>query len=146
MRIEHSVEIARPVEQVFAYTSDPENDPAWAGAKTDVRRISEGPTVTGSSHRETVSFLGRRIDHTVEVADLEPNTSITWRDEQGPAPGTVVYAYERVGDGTRFTLRLDVGLDGLLALAEPLVKRAGDQQVHDDLTALKAVLESAPRW
>ncbi|MDQ3611909.1 MAG: SRPBCC family protein [Actinomycetota bacterium] len=145
MRIEHSVEIARPVEQVFAYTSDPENDPAWAGAKADVRRISEGPTVVGSSHRETVSFLGRRIDHTVEVADLEPDTSITWRDEHGPAPGTVVYAYEPVGEGTRFTLRLDVDLGGLLALAEPLVTRAGDQRVQADLTALKDVLESAHR-
>jgi len=145
VRIEHSVQIARPVERVFAYTSDPENDPAWAGAKTDVRRISEGPTAVGSRHRETVTFLGRRVDHTVEVAHLEPNASITWRDEHGPAPGTIVYTYEPIGESTRFTLRLDVDLGGLLALAEPLVTRAGDQQVQADLTALKNVLESAHR-
>ncbi len=143
MRVEHSVDIARPVERVFAYTSDPENDPAWAGAKSQVRRLSAGPTVVGSRHRERVSFMGRRIDHSVEVVDLQPNASITWRDDDGPAPGTIVYGYRAVGDGTCFTLRLDVELGGALALAEPLVRRTADQQVQADLAALRRVLEGA---
>lgn len=144
MRVEHSVDIARPVERVFAYTSEPENDPAWARAKTQVRRLSGGPTAVGSSHRETVSFLGRRIDHTVEVVDLQPNASITWRVEHGPVPGTIAYGYEGVGDGTRFTLRLDVDLVGPLALGEPLVRRAAEQQVRADLVTLKDALERDP--
>jgi uncharacterized membrane protein len=37
IRVEESVEISRPVEEVFSYTSNPENFPQWAATVKEVR-------------------------------------------------------------------------------------------------------------
>ena len=39
-----SIGIERPIEDVFAYVSDPRNFPAWNSAVRDVRATSAGGT------------------------------------------------------------------------------------------------------
>jgi uncharacterized protein YndB with AHSA1/START domain len=43
IRIEESVEINRPVEEVFSYATTPENFPEWVGNAIDVRKDALGP-------------------------------------------------------------------------------------------------------
>ena len=50
MRIEESVEINRPLEEVFDYVADPENLPEWSGIVLEVQK--EG---RGNPKRATVS-------------------------------------------------------------------------------------------
>jgi uncharacterized protein YndB with AHSA1/START domain len=43
IRIEESVEINRPVEEVFSYATTPEDFPEWVGNAIDVRKDVLGP-------------------------------------------------------------------------------------------------------
>jgi uncharacterized protein YndB with AHSA1/START domain len=54
--------INRPVEQVFAFVSDLENDPPWSGA-AEMRRTSPGPVGIGTAFRQRDRFLGRLQAH-----------------------------------------------------------------------------------
>jgi uncharacterized protein YndB with AHSA1/START domain len=62
---EASVEINRPVEEVFSYTSNPENFPQWAATVREVRQDARGG---GPLNREGERFtamqnaLGRRFE------------------------------------------------------------------------------------
>ena len=40
MRVEESVEINRPVEEVFTYAADPEHFPEWSGIILEVQKKS----------------------------------------------------------------------------------------------------------
>jgi uncharacterized protein YndB with AHSA1/START domain len=42
MRIEESVEINRPSEQVYEYVANPENLPEWAGTVIETRKDTPG--------------------------------------------------------------------------------------------------------
>jgi hypothetical protein len=63
-RFKQSVVINRPVEQVFVFVSDLENDPPWSGA-AGMRRTSPGPVGIGTTFRQRDRFLGRRLDLTL---------------------------------------------------------------------------------
>jgi uncharacterized protein YndB with AHSA1/START domain len=73
MRVEESVEINRPVEEVFSYASDPEHFPEWSGIILEVQK--EGPGVLAEGERFTTvsKFLGRRFETPFEVTAHEPN-------------------------------------------------------------------------
>jgi hypothetical protein len=46
-RVEHTIEIARPLDEVFDFITDPVNDPVWLSSVLDVR-APEGPIAVGS--------------------------------------------------------------------------------------------------
>ena len=52
-RFEASVRIQRPVEEVFAYVSDPENFPHWNSAVRTVRPTSASRDAVGSTYTIT---------------------------------------------------------------------------------------------
>jgi hypothetical protein len=71
-----SVVINRPVDQVFSFVSDLENDPPWT-AVAEMRRTSPGPLGVGTTFRQRDRILGRRLDLSLEVVGYEPNHRIT---------------------------------------------------------------------
>ncbi len=48
VRIEESVQIERPVAEVFAYVSDPTHLPEWTAVVTDVRTDTPSPSAAGT--------------------------------------------------------------------------------------------------
>ena len=75
IRVEESVEISRPVEEVFSYTSNPENFPQWAATVKEVRRHAPGPGPLreGGRFTATQKALGRRFEAPFEIIDYESN-------------------------------------------------------------------------
>jgi uncharacterized membrane protein len=47
MRVEESVEINRPLQEVFNYVSDVGNYPEWMAHVLEVRKDTPGPTAAG---------------------------------------------------------------------------------------------------
>ena len=47
MRVEESVEINRPVEEVFSYAADPEHFPEWSGIILEAHKEKPGPPAEG---------------------------------------------------------------------------------------------------
>jgi hypothetical protein len=67
MRIEESVEINRPPEQVFEYVANPENLPEWTGTVIETRKDTPRPLLEGSTFTSVGKFLGRKIESPFEI-------------------------------------------------------------------------------
>ncbi|MBA2513779.1 MAG: SRPBCC family protein [Solirubrobacterales bacterium] len=61
--LETTVEISRPVTEVFAFVADQTNAPRWQGGLHEVRRLTEGPLGVGTEHEFIRRFAGRTRRH-----------------------------------------------------------------------------------
>ena len=143
MRLEESVEIHRPLAEVFKYVSDVSNYPHWMAHVLDVRKHSPGPTEQGDGFVVAIRSVGRRFETPYERTLYEADRRYTDRAVGGPIPNQRWHsAFQELPRGTRFTRAVDVASGGLLSLLEPLQKRAAERQLKKDLQTLKHVVEA----
>ena len=143
MRIEESVEINRPPEEVFAYVADPGHLPEWSGIVQEVRKEAQGQPREGDRYTSVAKFLGRRFETPLEVTAHDPPRRHSDRSTGGPFPQEYTYILEEVaGGGTRLTLVAEGEPGGFFRLVGPLLQRAGSRQFRADLATLKDLLET----
>ena len=148
IRAEERVLINRPVEEVFSYTSNPQNFPEWAATVIEVRRDAPGEEVplTREGERFTLmqQALGRRFEAPFEVIDYKPNRRYAHRSTEGhPVPVTMDFTYEPVSsEATRFTPRIEAEPGTFFGLVESVLERAIRRQVRTNLETLKNLLEA----
>ncbi|MFN0096466.1 MAG: SRPBCC family protein [Dehalococcoidia bacterium] len=139
-----TIEIRRPIAEVWAFLADTGNDTRWIRALSKVQPLTPGPIATGSRVRRVASMMGRKIDYTTEVTELDAGRRVAMKTLSGP-PMLVDYLLaEAPGGGTQVRVR-NRGGRGLL-FAGPLAMLMGrmvNGRVKGDLQALKAALESA---
>ena len=141
-RVEQSVVIERPVEEVWAYLNDCAHDPEWMSMITETEKLTDGPVGVGTVQRSAAKVLGRRIDTTFEITEHEPNRSSRIRPKSSPFPYTGTYEVAPVDGGTRFTWAIEGEPGSFFRLAEPLVVRMLARQLETDLATLKDLLEA----
>ena len=141
VRVEHSVVIERPIEEVFAFAADPNNNPLWQSFSLETQSVSE--VEVGTTFNNVIKFLGRRIETTLEVVESEPPLRQCVRVTSGPIPASGCFVFEPAdGGSTRFTYTLEAEVGGFFKLAEPLVGRAARRQTETDMATLKDLLEA----
>ncbi len=144
-RVEESIVINRPAEEVFAFVTTPENDRLWVSTAVERSRESEDPIGVGSRIRAVDTFLGRRIESTFEVTEHEPSRRSSIRLE-GPIAARGSYVLDPEDGTTRFRWILDAepGLGGLYLgrITDPLVTTIFRRRLRRDLRSLKSVLEA----
>lgn len=142
VKVETSITINRPVEDVFAYLSDRRNDLQWQSGLVDIRQTPESPVGVGTRITEVRKFLGRRIESSSEVVEYEPNTKYTRKNTGGPFPVEGSYLFEPTGVGTKVTLKFEMQEGSFFALAEPLIARSLRRSAEADYGDLKDLLEN----
>ena len=126
--------IDRPIDEVFAFLADAENDPQWRPAVLDIRRVSgEG---AGAVYEQGLKGpAGRRVAGDVEVL-------IAFRAIKGPVRPTGRYELSSEGSGTRVRFSLEAELAGPKKwLMGGAVQKAVNNEVGS-LENLKRVLEA----
>ncbi len=142
MRVEESVEIDRPMEEVYEYVANPENLPEWAGIVIETRKGTPGPLLEGSIFTSVGKFLGRRIESPFEVTAHEFPRFHSHKSTGGPFPTEWTLTFEEVAGGTRYTQVAEGEPGGFFGLAGPLLERVGRRQFRTDLENLKDLLEA----
>ena len=143
LHAEESVEINRPVEEVFSYVSTVESQPEWATPPQEVRKDTPGPPREGDAFTAVAKFLGRRLETPFRITSIEPNRQFSYRATGGPIPDQRWNnTFEEVSGGTRLTLVVEGEPGGFFRLAEPLLERAANRQFRADLGTLKDMLEA----
>jgi len=140
---EMTVEIDRPLEEVFAFLCDLENDPRWRREWVDAKRTSKGPIGVGTTTSLFAKVLGRRIEAVYEVTEYDPSRAVSWKTVSGPLPLTFWRNVEGDGQGTRATLGYTGDFRGLRGLLRPLIVSIGKRALRGDLPTLKQRLESS---
>ena len=145
MKVEQSVIINLPPEEIFAYMSSLENLPDWSSVVIFARKISSEEMLIGTTVRCTIRILGRWLDTTFEIVECVPNRYLTFKSITGIAPSLICYRFEPVeGGGTNVSLEeIIYFLGGFLGFAEPVVISVIRRQIAHDLLTLKDLLEAA---
>ena len=140
-RFEHSVEIARPPEAVFAFLTDPRNYPLWQPSLIEVRPHRRGRLRVGAEVTEVRRFLGHEMETTFVCTEHEPPRRSSIEDDSGPVPFRGTFELEPTRRGTRFRWTVETRPAPLSKLAGPLVGRVTERELATNATALKALLE-----
>ncbi len=141
-RIEKSVLIDRPVEDVWEYVHDPANDAVWQTSIVETRHEGGPAMDVGTRIVEVRRFLGRRFETAWEVSEFDPPRRSAVRSVSGPIPFAGSYLLEPVDGRTRFTLRMDTEAHGFFKLAEPVFGRMAGREMEANLGHLKDALEA----
>jgi uncharacterized membrane protein len=140
--VEASVVINRPIEEVFAFAGNVENNPQWQSGVLEARVTSEGPMGVGTTYRYVSQLLGRRIETDGEITEYEPNRKYSFKSTSGPFPIEGGFTFEATEGGTRVTLAVEADMGGFFKMAEPLVVRTIKKQFQTDVSTLKDLLEA----
>jgi carbon monoxide dehydrogenase subunit G len=137
---EHSVTIDRPAETVFAYLTDVRNLRRWQQGVVEIRPGGDmGP---GATFTEVRSFLGKRIESTIEVTEYEAPRLFSIKVVSGPIPFSVRHTLEPSGDATLLQVEGTGEPGGFFKLAEGLVARQAERAAKKDFARLKKTLEA----
>jgi uncharacterized membrane protein len=143
-KLEVSVVIDRPIEEVFSFVADFENSPQWMAELVEAKQTSEGSVGVGTTLSGVANPLGRRAESTQEVTEYEPNSKFAIKSTSGPVTSEDAYIFESVAGGTRVTRVVKAELGGFFRMAEPLVVRMMRRQFETNFATLKDLLEVQP--
>jgi uncharacterized protein YndB with AHSA1/START domain len=142
-RLESSITINRPIEEVFTAVTDFASHPQWRGGLQRAEVTSPGPLRAGSTYVYDLRVMGREINTTGEVVAYEPPTAYAWKATSGPFPLSGKVHCEPAAGGTRVIETVEVEPGGFFKLAQPLLVRQQQSQMEKDLKNLKELLETA---
>ena len=141
-KVERTLVIHQPVEKVFAYVTNPRNNPKWQPDILESRVIPDEPTQIGTRVTDVRSILGRKLELTTEVIEFEPNKMMRVKSASGPIPLSGRITFEPVDGGTRVNFLAEAEPTGFFKMAERMFSGAWRKGVEDSLNRLKELLEA----
>ncbi len=141
-RIEESVEIKRPVDKVFAYTTDAKSWPKWQSIILEAEQTSQGPWGVGTTFTGTSRMMGLSMKWTAKATEYEPNRKWGKNITCGPMTIEEHVTYDPVEGRVKFTIVYDMKVSGLLKLFSPMVVRSMRKETKKSVSNLKSILEA----
>jgi uncharacterized membrane protein len=139
MRLEHSIEIAAPVDRVWDLTTDVEAWPDYTPTMDRVERLDDGPIAVGSQARIKQPSQGERV---WTVTALEPRRRFAWSTRAMGTRMTGGHHLEESGAATKQTLTIDI--EGKLApLVGLLLRMPIRKAIRQENEGFKAAAEGA---
>ncbi len=141
-RIESSITINHPAEEVFRYVTDFQNSTKWMSGVIETAITSPGGLRVGATYRWVSQVAGQKMDMPGEVTVYDAPRHYAWKSTGGPFPVSGSITCESVDGGTRITQAVNAEPGGFFKLAEPLLMRQVQGQWDESLKKLKQVLET----
>jgi len=138
-----SVVIRRAPEDVYAFMDDVAREREWQPNLESAAQDPPGPTRVGTRKRYVSHFMGRRVQNTYEVLELEPGRRMVQRTLPGSSARVWSETrWEEVPEGTRVTLTVEATPSGLMKLLPAgVLEAATRKEMGDSLARLKRILE-----
>ena len=135
-KVELSLWIDRPPQEVFDYLTDLRRLGEWQPATQDVRVEDE------SHYTQLMRLMGKTIESQIEVTEREPPSRFAIRTRGGPVEFRVVHGLEEERGGTRLRVDGEGEATGLFRLGGGVTVKAAEQELRRSFDRLKKVLES----
>jgi uncharacterized protein YndB with AHSA1/START domain len=140
-----TVVIERPIEEVFAFLSDGENDPKFSARVVEIAKTTDGPPGVGTVYASTVKDAGMTTHREFELTEFVPPTKIRWTEVSknlvvAPEGG---YDLASAGAGTELTFFNELQGRGVGVLIAPLALRSARKGADAFARAIKAAVEAA---
>ena len=140
IRVEFTIEIARPASEVFDHLVDVDKLPEWQASAIEC--ASDGPLEQGSRITERRKLFGHEAQTVLEVTEYDPPSRLTLRTLDGPVRFTVDHRLEDVNGATHLHLLGEAKPSGMLRFAGPVVERKARDEFRRDFERLKEILEA----
>ena len=141
-RIEESIEIKRPVDKVFAFTTEAKNWPKWQSFIAEAEQTSQGPVNIGTTFKGVSRMMGRSMGWTAIVTEYESNKKLGKKITSGSVAFEEHITYTPVERGTTFTILYDMKVGGFLKLLSPVMAGSMHKETKKSLGNLKSILEA----
>ena len=144
-RFEATVVIDRPIEEVFAFLADGENDPKFSPRVLEIAKTTDGPPGVGTVYASMVKDAGVKTKREFEITEFAPPTRIRWAEVSknmvtAPEGG---YDLAQEGSGTRLTVYNVLEGHGPGKLIAPLALRSARKGAGDFGMAIKRAVEAS---
>lgn len=101
-----------PVEAVWDFVSNVENNDRWVEGVLAPRWTSDGEPTVGSTYESKYKYAGKTHDVEYEVTAYEPPRKFGSRTTSGPFPYDGAITMQAVDGGTKVTHEMMAGSDG----------------------------------
>jgi uncharacterized protein YndB with AHSA1/START domain len=140
-----TVMIDRPIDDVFAFLADGENDPKFSPRVLQIAKTTDGPPAVGTVYASTVKDAGMKTKREFKLTEFDPPTRIRWAEVSknlvtAPEGG---YDFAPEGEGARVTVYNVLEGHGLGKLIAPLALRSARKGADDFGKAIKAAVETS---
>jgi carbon monoxide dehydrogenase subunit G len=141
INLDLSTLIDRPVKDVFAFVTNPNNMAKWNSAVVSMQQITPGAVGMGTKFKSAGEMMGRRIEGEMQVVAFEPDAKYGFQMNAGPVQMNVTLTFKTVGTGTKLSLNAQGNPGGLFKLAEGVMTGRIKSMMEENLARLKSVLE-----
>jgi uncharacterized protein YndB with AHSA1/START domain len=144
-RFEATVVIDRPIEEVFAFLADGENDPKFSPRVLEISKTTDGPPGVGTVYASTVKDAGVKTNREFKLTEFEPPTRIRWTEVSKNLVSAPEGGYDLApeGSGTRVTIYNVLEGHGVGKVIAPLALRSARKGADDFGRAIKTAVEAS---
>lgn len=140
---EATVLVDRPIEEVFDFLADGENDRKFSSRVLEITKKTDGPIGKGTVYASTVKDAGIKTEREFELVVFERPTRLRWR-ELSSAPVVVPeggYDLVAEGTGTKVTLFNELEGRGFGKLIKGFALRSARKSADDMVGSIKTAIE-----
>jgi carbon monoxide dehydrogenase subunit G len=145
-RFEGTAVIDRPIEQVFAFLADGENDRKFSPRVQEITKTTDGPPAAGTIYRSTVKDAGMTTQREFELTEFEAPSRIRWAERSKNSVTARQGGYDLAPEGegkTRMTIWNELEGHGFGKLIAPLALRAARKDAPAFAQRIKAAVEAS---
>jgi carbon monoxide dehydrogenase subunit G len=140
VRIDFTLAIARPPEDVFERLIDLDRLPDWQ--ESALGSTADAPLAQGVRVQERRRIMGRDLENELEVTAFEPPRQLTLKALGGPVPFTVDHQLVDDDGSTLLHVVAEAKTGTFMKLAESMLARTAEQEMRRDFDRLKEQLEA----
>ena len=142
-----TVVIDRPIEEVFDFLADGENDKIFSERVQEIRKTTDGPPGVGTVYASTVKDAGVTTKREFKITEFDRPTRIRWAEVSrnlvvAPQGG---YDLAPAADGTQLTFFNELEGRGLGALIVGLALRSARKGADAFAGSIKMAVEAGAR-
>lgn len=140
-----TIVIDRPIDEVFAFLADGENDKRFSSRIVEIKKTTDGPPGMGTVYASTAKDGPMTAKHEFELTVFEPPSKLRWKELTKTTPVSVPeggYDLEPAGEGTRLTFFNVLEGRGLMGkIFEPIALRSARKAADPFVASIKKVIE-----
>jgi len=143
-RFEATAVVARPIEEVFAFLANGENDVKFSPRVQEIRKTTDGPIGVGTRFASTVKDAGMTTKREFELTEFVVPTRIRWAERSKNAVTATVGGYDLApdGDGTRVTIFNELEGHGFGKLVVGFALRSARKGADEFAASIKRAVEA----
>ena len=142
INLDFGVLVDRPMKDVFAFVSNPNNMSQWNSAVVSLQQSTPGAVGVGTKFKTVGEMMGRRIEGELQITIYEPDTKCGFQLQAGPMQVNLTLAFKTVGTGTKVSLNAQGNPGGIFKLAEGVMAGQVKSMMEGNLARLKSSLEA----